>query len=120
LKHAFAVEPSGPAEPTPEQRAIVDRLCREIVRRHLTAPALLYLEVSRPLNYLGSQAMHFFRPIVAALFDTRGYEQFACFLERRGSVDYLCARLEYFEAEGTKRKPDSAAAPSAEDSPRQA
>ena len=23
LKHAFAVEPSGPAEPTPEQRAIL-------------------------------------------------------------------------------------------------
>jgi hypothetical protein len=35
LKHAFAVDPPGPAEPTPLQRAAAETICREIVRsRH--------------------------------------------------------------------------------------
>jgi hypothetical protein len=102
LKHAFAVEPPGPCEPDAAERPVVDRLCREVVRRRLTTPALLYLEVSRPLHYIGSQAMHFFRPIVAALFDTRGYELFTRFLERRGSVDYLVRRLESLEDEADR------------------
>lgn len=58
LKHAFAVDPPGPAEPTPAQRAAVDRVCFEITKRHLSTPALLFLETFRPLNYLGSQVLH--------------------------------------------------------------
>ncbi len=99
LQHAFAIEPSGEGHATEDQRPVVDRLCKEVVRRRLTAAALLYLETARPLNYLGSQALHFFQPIVSALFDTHAYEQFAKFLEHRGSVNYLCGRLEHLEAE---------------------
>jgi len=104
LKHAFAIDPSGPIQPTEDQRSIVDRLCREVVRRRLTTPALLYLEVSRPLNYVGSQILHFFRPILSVMLDTRQYEQFASFLENRGSVDYLVARIEHFENEDASAK----------------
>lgn len=98
LKHAFAVDPPGAAEPTPEQAAVIDRVCREVVRRGLATPALLSLETCRPLNYLGSQALHFFAPVVSALTDARGYHLFAEFLENRGSVDYLCRRIEEIEA----------------------
>lgn len=97
---------------------MVDRICREIVRRRLTTPALLALEVSRPLNYVGSQFLHFVRPILAVMLDTRGLEEFARFLERRGSVDTLVTRLE--EAESTyhrsKRDRPSAAAAADESS----
>jgi len=99
LKHAFAVEPQRPAEPSDAQRAIVDRVCREVVRRRMTTPALMFLEMGRPLNYLGAQAMHFFAPVVTALVDNDGYRQFALFLEHRGSIDYICRRMETLEAE---------------------
>jgi hypothetical protein len=99
LRHAFAVEPNGPAEPTEAQRAVVERVCRAIVRRRLTTPALMCLEMARPLNYLGSQAMHFFAPLVAVVVDAQGYRQFAEFLEHRGSVDFLCRQIETLEAE---------------------
>lgn len=98
LKHAFSVDPPGPAKPTPEQEAAVDKVCAEIVRRHLTTPALVFLEMSRPLNYLGAQALHFFAPFVAVLTDAEGHRHFAAFLEQRGSVDYLCGRIEELEA----------------------
>ena len=99
LKHAFAVDAPGTAEPTMEQRGAADAVCREIVRRRLTTPALLFLEMSRPLNYLGAQALHFFAPFVSVLTTGDGHRHFARFLEQRGSVDFLCARLEQLEAE---------------------
>jgi hypothetical protein len=102
LKHAFAVDPPGPAAPTEEQRAAVDKICREIVRRHLTTPALLFLEMSRPLNYIGSQTLHFFQPMIGVLTDAKGPEQFALFLEKRGSIEYICRRIEDLEAAAEK------------------
>ena len=99
LKNAFAVEAPGAAEPTAQQGEIVDRVCKEVVRRGMTTPALMFLEMSRPLNFLGSQAMHFFQPIVSAVVDATGYVHFATFLERRGSIEYLCRRMERFEHE---------------------
>lgn len=107
MKNAFAVDASGPAEPTQDQREVVDRICKEAARRRLTTPALLFLEMSRPLNYLGSQVLHFFQPMVSAVVDARGYEQFAGFLEHRGSIEYICQRLEHFEHERLERLGDA-------------
>ena len=101
LKHAFAVDATGPVEPTESQRAIVDKVCCEVVRRHLTTPALLALEMSRPLNYVASQVLHFFGLFVSAITDAEGHKHFAMFLEQRGSIDYLCRRIEDLEAEAT-------------------
>ena len=104
LTHAFAVDPPGPAEPTPEQRAVADSVCREIVRRHLTTPALMFLEMSRPLNFVGAQALHFFAPFLSAVTSADGHKHFATLLEQRGSVDYLCRRIEELEAEAARRE----------------
>ena len=57
LKHAFAVGPAGPFEPTEAQRELIDRLCRQIVARELTTPALLFLESVGPLGFVTSQAL---------------------------------------------------------------
>jgi hypothetical protein len=92
LKHAFAVEREF--SPTAEELALAERLVREIVRRELTLPALAFLEMSRPLNSLGAHALHFFTPVLSVLFDSRQCTQLAEFLDRRGSVDWLCNRLE--------------------------
>lgn len=105
LKHAFAIDPPGPAEPTPEQAAAVHTICDEIVRRHMVTPALLFLEMARPLNFVGSQVMHFFNPFVGVFVDTGGYDAFASFLEQRGSIDYICRRLE--AAEDDASRPDN-------------
>ena len=99
FRHAFAVDSPGACEPTGEQRDLVDRVCKEVTRRHLTTPALIFLEMSRPLNFVGSQAMHFFQPILTAIVDAQAYDQFAAFLEHRGSIEYLCRRIEHFELE---------------------
>ncbi len=97
--HAFAVDKPEDIDPTPTQREVVDRLCSEVVRRGLTTPASVALEMSRPLNGLSAAAMHMFQPIISAIMTTNAYDQFALFLEHRGSIDYLLRRIEHFERE---------------------
>ncbi len=100
MKHAFAVDPPGPAEPTPEQQTAVDWFCKQVAKRHLTTPGLIALEMSRPLNFIAAQAMQFFSPGVWAIARQQTYDeyrQFAEFLEQRGSNEYLCRRIEHFE-----------------------
>lgn len=101
IKHAFAVDPPGPTEPTEQQKPVVDWVCDQIAKRRLTLPGLIFLEMSRPLNYLGSQVMHFTSPGVWAIAPKHiygGYKHFARFLESRGSMEYMCRRIEELEA----------------------
>lgn len=105
LKHAFAVDPPGAAEPDETQRRVVEWFCREVVRRHLTTPAITFLEMFRPMNYLGAQALHFMAPVVepiAQLFvDRRDWQTFVMYLERRGAVEWIARRIETLEADAT-------------------
>lgn len=113
FRNAFAVDSPDNAEPTEAQREVADRVCGEVVRRRLSTPAIMFLEMSRPMNYVGAQAMHFFQPIVAAIFDPAGFEVFAGFLENRSSIDYLVRTIERLEAEcdtreaGGDKRPDA-------------
>ena len=99
LRHAFAVDPPGDIEPNESQRGLVEKLCVEIVRRRLTAPAMFVLEMSRPLNYVSAQFLRFVQPFVTVIVDKSEYENLTRFLERRGSIGYVCRRIEALEAE---------------------
>ena len=94
LKHAFAVDPPGPAVPTDAQSQAVDRVVDEVIRRGLATPTLMALEMSRPLNFIGSQALHFFSPFVSVFANTEGYRHFTEFLEHRGSIPFICDAIE--------------------------
>jgi len=110
LKHAFALSDGRPAEPTASQRDAVDRILKQVVKRRMTVPAVMLLETCRPLNYVGSQLLVFFSPLMKIALGTRAQDDFARFLEERGSIDYLLDRLEFFAQEN----PESAAESSSE------
>lgn len=99
-RHAFAVETPADFRPSDEERRVADRICRELVRRRLATPALMFLEMSRPLNFLGSQLLHFLSPVLSGLTQSHGHRHLAAFLEHRGSVDYLCRRIEELDSAG--------------------
>jgi hypothetical protein len=107
FKHAFAVESSDPVVPTEEQQVPVDWVSKQIVKRHLTTPALFTLEMSRPLNFVTAQMMHVMGPAVWAMTPPEMYANYnalAAFLEKRGSVDHICRRIEQLEAEAVERE----------------
>lgn len=126
IRHAFAVEDPEDFTPTELERAAAEKVCREIVRRRMILPTSMLLEMSRPLNYLGAQALHFFTPFASVLVDGRSWEDFASFVERRGSVEYLIRMLDDCEAaaksdaEGSGSTESGSAAPirESEDGPK--
>lgn len=105
LRNAFAVNPHLDP-PTEEQRQLVEKLSREIVKRRMVSPALAFLEMSRPMNFLGAQAMQFFAPILTTIFDAQSYEQFTRFLERRDAIDIWCDQIEEISNESLQPPAD--------------
>ncbi|MEC8321875.1 MAG: hypothetical protein VX726_07710 [Planctomycetota bacterium] len=105
LRHAFAVEDPEDFAPTDREREAVEKICREVVRRRMTTPATMLLEMSRPLNYLGAQALHFFTPFASTVVDPDSWNAFASFVERRGSVEYLIRSIEDAEASHVESDP---------------
>jgi hypothetical protein len=55
---------------------------------------MMVLEMGRPLNHLSAQVLHFFQPFATVIGGADAYETFTSFLERRGSLDYIGARIE--------------------------
>jgi hypothetical protein len=94
LRHAFSVETTGPAIPSPSQAAIIDVVCREIVRRQMVLPVRMLLESSAPLNFLAGQLLRFVEPFLGTVLDPAAVRDFAAFVEQRGAVEYICRRLE--------------------------
>jgi hypothetical protein len=64
------------------------------VRHRMTVPAIFFLESVKPLSFVGSQALHFFEPMVHAFFQVRDYERFAMMMERRENLEALLVRIE--------------------------
>jgi hypothetical protein len=92
---------SLPYEPTDEQRdELVEQVAREIQLRGLTAPAVHFLQASRPYRPLGANAMLFFDPVLRGLFggDVAGA---SAILADDAGIELLIARLEELDEETT-------------------
>jgi hypothetical protein len=93
VQHAFAVEPTG--EPlSAEDAALLERVAAAVVERGMAVPAVVFLESVGPMNFLGSQALHFFTPILEVVFSQRDVERVALLLERRDTLSRLAVLIE--------------------------
>ena len=93
LQHAFSTRDDS--APLSEQDVeLMTRVASMIVKRGMAVPATVFLESVGPMSFLGSQALHFLKPIIDVAFDAREVEQIARLLERRDSVPRLLALIE--------------------------
>jgi hypothetical protein len=108
LAKAFSCD-DGREDIKPEDIALLDKVAAFVVRRKMVTPALLVLESTAPLNFIGSSVMTFFRPVVALIFNTTDYERFERMLEHRCSIKLLAERIELLDREAAERgkKPDA-------------
>ncbi|MHC4321467.1 MAG: hypothetical protein ACYST3_04250 [Planctomycetota bacterium] len=91
FKHAFATD-SAKLEDC--DTALIRKLADYIVKRNMSVPAVMFLESVRPLNYVGSQAMVFFKPILSRFFTREEYDKLATMLEKREAIDRLIKEIE--------------------------
>ncbi|WP_447980585.1 hypothetical protein [Candidatus Nitrospira bockiana] len=93
VRHAFAVTPEGQPLST-QDLALLERVAETVVQRGMATPAVLFLESMGPMNFLGSQALHFFTPLLEVVFPHRDLERVAVLLERRDTLPRLAALIE--------------------------
>ncbi len=93
-------EPILPAE----EDAVLEKVATKVVARGMAVPAILFLESVKPLNYIGSQAMVFFEPIVQTIFNFKEYDTFRSALEKRESIEILLQKIEAQDAVALKRE----------------
>ncbi|HWR81848.1 MAG TPA: hypothetical protein VN285_00945 [Candidatus Deferrimicrobium sp.] len=87
-----------------EEEALLAKVAGKVVERRMAVPAIVFLESVKPLNYIGSQAMVFFEPIVQALFNLKDYDTFRQALERRESIEILLLKIEELDAISSRRE----------------
>lgn len=85
--------------PQHEQRELLEKVAMQVVKRRLTAPAILFLEMCKPLNFLGSQVLIALNPFVQAIFKTTEYQKFALIIEKDSNVELLIRLIEELDGE---------------------
>ena len=77
-----------------QSEQLLDRLAQQIDHWGLTLPALLFLQVTRPLSFIASQGLLLCQPALSFFYDTPRIAEYADLLADRANVDRLVARLE--------------------------
>lgn len=87
-------------EITPARRdEILHKIALKVVEMKLTPMAIVLLESSKPLSFVGSQLMVFFQPIYSAIFPAQPYNEIATLLENRENIELLIREIERLEIE---------------------
>ena len=100
FNHAFSIEKRDDELSDDEDVKLLTKLANGITNRKMSAPAILFLETLRPMSYLGSQAMAFFKPFCTMIFRKTEYEEILKVLEKRESVTKLIQLLEKIVTNG--------------------
>jgi ASC-1-like (ASCH) protein len=102
----FGKSSSDKEEPqlSEHESELLDKLAKKVVHWKMSVPAIVALESVKPLNYIGSQAMVFFEPMVQALFNFRDYDTFRSMMERRETIELLLQRIEHFDAIAARKE----------------
>ena len=89
---------------TEHESELLDKVAKKVVQWKMSVPAIMALETVKPLNYIGSQAMVFFEPIVQAVFNFKDYDAFRLMMERRETIELLLQRIEHFDAFAVRKE----------------
>jgi hypothetical protein len=79
----------------PEQsEQLLEHLSQQIGRWRLTLPAIVLLQVTRPLSFIASQALLLCQPLISTFHDAPPIAGYVDLLADRANIDRLVARLE--------------------------
>lgn len=96
-------DPEKPALPD-EEKAILKKVATKVVERRMAVPAIVFLESVKPLNFIGSQVLVFFEPIIQTVFNFKDYDNFRSALEKRESIEMMILEIESLDAISFERE----------------
>jgi len=83
-----------------QSEQLIEHLAEQISRWRLTMPAILLLQVTRPLSFIASQGLLLCQPLLSFVYDAPRIADYAELLADRATIDRLVARLEEEERAG--------------------
>jgi hypothetical protein len=87
-------------ELTPEQEEVLlDKAAQEIRKRRLEAPAIIALEMHKPLATIGAHSSVVIAPFLVPLFGYDRVHDYSRLFKKKENVELLIQRLEKPEAE---------------------
>lgn len=90
-----------------EQKEIDDfihKIAVEVVDRHMAAPAIVMLESSKPLTFIGNQALIFLNPIIGLVTNIQNYDKYVELLSERANIEKLILEIEEYEDQKIKSR----------------
>jgi hypothetical protein len=81
-------------EMTSEDKKFLGKLAKKIVDYQMVTPTIFFLEITKPLSFIGSQAMVFFGPIINAFVNSDGYYRAAEIFEHPANIEFLIQEIE--------------------------
>ncbi len=85
----------------PRRERLIDHFARRIIAAGMTAPAILFLEMHKPLAFLGAQMLWIAQPFLTLGFQDADIRDLALLIEDRANVQALINRLESLEKTNT-------------------
>lgn len=86
------------------KKFLLSKIAQKVVDYRLAPVAIIFLESSKPLSFLGNQFLIFMQPFYRALFSFREYEEIAAMLEDRSNIEALICEIERLEEERDEGK----------------
>lgn len=77
-----------------ETRKVIDDLAEGIVKRGMEAPAILFLEMNKPLAGIAGQGLVVAMPFLGPIFGPAKMATYSRFLQTRENVERLIQRIE--------------------------
>lgn len=77
-----------------ERERLIDELAQKIVDRHMETPAIMFLEMHKPVTFLASQSMLVASPFLVPLFGAEGVEKYSRLFSSVDNVERLIERIE--------------------------
>jgi len=87
--------------------ALIEQVSRTIVRLRLEVPAVMFLEIHRPIFFLASQGLFFCAPLLGLLLPPRKIDEFAHLLDSPQGVERLIERIEELATRNASQVPRS-------------
>ncbi|NUL82715.1 MAG: hypothetical protein HUU60_08355 [Armatimonadetes bacterium] len=78
---------------------MVEGIAQNVVKRGLSAPAIMFLEMNKPVAPLASHAAIAFSPFVVPFLGFDRVDRYSQFFNSRGNVERLLQRIEELEEE---------------------
>lgn len=87
-----------------ERDKLIDELAQKVVDKRMETPAILFLEMNKPISFLAGQSMIAASPFLVPLFGTSGVRKYSQLLNNTENIELIVERIEYLSAERDAKK----------------